>query len=87
MLEGIKRPYEVIVVNDGSTDGSLARLREINSRDPRWRIITFRRNFGQTAAFSAGFDYARGDVVITMDADLQNDPRDVPKLLAGIEQG
>ncbi len=78
VLAGLGCTYEVIAVDDGSTDASLLRLREIHSRDSRWRIIAFRRNFGQTAGFSAGFDYARGDVVITMDADLQNDPTGIP---------
>jgi glycosyltransferase involved in cell wall biosynthesis len=86
-LNEIGRPYEVIVVDDGSRDDSFARLRTVHERDPRWRVIRFRRNFGQTAGFSAGFDAARGDVVITIDADLQNDPRDIPKLLAKIEEG
>jgi glycosyltransferase involved in cell wall biosynthesis len=87
VLAGLGRTYEVIAVDDGSTDASLPRLREIHSRDPRWRIITFRRNFGQTAGFSAGFDYARGDVVITMDADLQNDPAGIPLLLDKMAEG
>lgn len=87
VLAGLGRTYEVIVVNDGSTDASLARLRDLHSRDARWRIVTFRRNFGQTAGFAAGFDYARGDVVITMDADLQNDPAGIPLLLAKMDEG
>ena len=79
--------YEVIVVDDGSRDDSFARLSAIHARDARWRIIRFRRNFGQTAGFSAGFDAARGEIVITSDADLQNDPRDIPKLLAKMAEG
>jgi glycosyltransferase involved in cell wall biosynthesis len=75
------RSYEVIVVDDGSRDGSFERLKTLHERDPRWRIIRFRRNFGQTAAFSAGFAAALGEIIITSDADLQNDPRDIPKLL------
>lgn len=86
-LEATGRSYEVVIVDDGSKDGSFERLREINARDPRWQIIRFRRNFGQTAGFSAGFDAARGDIVITSDADLQNDPRDIPKLLEKMEEG
>jgi glycosyltransferase involved in cell wall biosynthesis len=83
----IDRTYEVIVVDDGSRDNSFARLKAIHEKDPRWRVIRFRRNFGQTAGFSAGFDAARGEIVITIDADLQNDPRDIPKLLARMNDG
>lgn len=79
--------YEVIVVDDGSRDGSFAQLRAVHQRDPRWRIIRFRHNFGQTAGLSAGFDAAQGRIVVTMDADLQNDPRDIPRLLEKIEEG
>jgi glycosyltransferase involved in cell wall biosynthesis len=81
------RSYEVLVVDDGSRDDSFARLKAVHERDACWRIIRFRRNFGQTAGFSAGFDAARGAVVITSDADLQNDPRDIPKLLAKMDEG
>lgn len=87
VLEQLGRPYEVIVVNDGSRDHSLELLREIHSRDRRWRIVSFRRNFGQTAGFAAGFYYARGDIVITMDADLQNDPKGIPLLLDKMAEG
>lgn len=86
-LEAYGKPYEVIIVDDGSTDGSYPLLRQIAEKDKRFRIVRLRRNFGQTAAFAAGFDHARGDVIITMDADLQNDPADIPKLMEKIEEG
>jgi glycosyltransferase involved in cell wall biosynthesis len=81
VLAAIGRPYELILVEDGSVDQTFARLREVQQRDPRVRIIRFRRNFGQTAAFAAGFAAARGAFVITADGDLQNDPADIPRLL------
>jgi glycosyltransferase involved in cell wall biosynthesis len=86
-LDGIGRSYEVVIVDDGSRDGSFECLKAVHAADPRWRIIRFRRNFGQTAGFAAGFAAARGAVVITSDADLQNDPRDIPRLLAKIDEG
>ena len=86
-LEAIGRAYEVIVVDDGSRDESFARLRAIHERDPRWRIIRFRRNFGQSAGFAAGFAAARGQVVVTSDADLQNDPRDIGRVLDKLDEG
>ena len=86
-LSSLGRSFEVILIDDGSTDRSFTILQQIHARDPRFKIIRFRRNFGQTAAFSAGFDLARGYVVVTMDADLQNDPNDIPKLLEKIDQG
>lgn len=86
-LAAVGRSYEVIVVDDGSRDDSFARLKAVHERDGRWRIIRFRRNFGQTAGFSAGFAAARGEIVITSDADLQNDPADIPKLLAKMDEG
>jgi len=79
--------WEVLLVDDGSRDESWRILCDLHQRDPRFRVIRFRRNFGQTAAFSAGFDHARGDVVITMDADLQNDPADIPMLLQTMHDG
>jgi glycosyltransferase involved in cell wall biosynthesis len=81
------KPAEVIIIDDGSKDRSFALLSEIAARDPRFTIIRFRRNFGQTAGFAAGFAQARGDVVITMDADLQNDPMDIPKLMEKVDEG
>ncbi len=86
-LEDFGEPYEVIVVDDGSTDSSFEKLSRIHEQDKRWRIIQFRRNFGQTAGFAAGFDLAQGDVVFTIDADLQNDPADIPLLMAKIDEG
>jgi glycosyltransferase involved in cell wall biosynthesis len=73
--------YEVVAVDDGSTDGTWARLESVRAQDPRWVLVGLRRNFGQTAAMSAGFDHARGDVIVTLDGDLQNDPADIPRLL------
>lgn len=86
-MDPLGRPYEVVVINDGSNDGSMNALREVHARDPRWRVVNFRRNFGQTAAFAAGFEYALGDIVITMDADLQNDPAGIPLVLAKMDEG
>jgi glycosyltransferase involved in cell wall biosynthesis len=86
-LEPIGKRYEVIAVDDGSSDASFAKLREAHARDDRIKVIRFRKNFGQTAAFAAGFDHARGEWVITIDADLQNDPADIPKLLDKAEEG
>lgn len=86
-LEATGYTYEVIIIDDGSKDNSFQKLKEVYERDPRWRILKLRRNFGQTAGLTAGFDAARGDIVITSDADLQNDPRDIPKLLEKIDEG
>jgi len=86
-LEPMGRPYEVLLVDDGSVDGTLQRLLEIEGRDRRVRVLRLRRNFGQTAAFSAGFDHARGEVVVTSDGDLQNDPADIPRLVTRLEEG
>jgi glycosyltransferase involved in cell wall biosynthesis len=79
--------YELILVDDGSGDGSFPLLKGIAESDPRVRVIRFRRNFGQTAAMAAGFDAATGSVVVPMDGDLQNDPTDIPRLLAKIDEG
>jgi glycosyltransferase involved in cell wall biosynthesis len=80
--------YEVIYIDDGSRDGSFEVLKEIQSLDPNnTRVIKFRRNFGQTAAISAGFEHARGEIIIPMDGDLQNDPADIPALIAKLEEG
>jgi glycosyltransferase involved in cell wall biosynthesis len=86
-LERLGRSYEVIYIDDGSTDRSLAKLREIAARDARVRVISLRRNYGQTAAMSAGIDHARGQILIPMDADLQNDPADITRLLAKLDEG
>jgi glycosyltransferase involved in cell wall biosynthesis len=86
-LERLARSYEVIYIDDGSSDESLALLREIAARDSRVRVISLRRNYGQTAAMSAGFDYARGQILIPMDADLQNDPADIGRLLEKLNEG
>jgi glycosyltransferase involved in cell wall biosynthesis len=81
------RPYEIIVVDDGSTDESFTILCKLQSRDPRLRVIRFRRNFGQTAAFAAGFAHARGRLIVTSDGDLQNDPIDIPEMIKKLESG
>jgi glycosyltransferase involved in cell wall biosynthesis len=87
LLSRLQRSAEVIFVDDGSTDRSAFVLRALLSSDRRFRVVRLRRNFGQSAAFSAGFDYARGDIIVTMDGDLQNDPADIPQLLAKIDEG
>lgn len=79
--------YEVIFIDDGSSDGSFALLQELHQEDPRVAIIRFRRNHGQTAAFAAGFDHAQGRYIVTLDADRQNDPADIPRLLERMEEG
>lgn len=86
-LEQLGRPYEIIAVDDGSKDRSFDILRRLARANPHLHVVRFRRNFGQTAAFSAGFHRARGEVIFTIDADLQNDPADIPALLAKIEEG
>jgi glycosyltransferase involved in cell wall biosynthesis len=86
-LDALGRSYEIIYVDDGSTDGSLDLLRRLAERDPRIRVIALRRNYGQTAALSAGIDHARGRILVPMDADLQNDPVDIGRLLDKLEEG
>lgn len=87
VLDKLSREYEIIFIDDGSIDRSLEILSGISLKDPTIVIIKFRRNYGQTAAFAAGFKYASGEVVITMDADLQNDPADIPNLLNKMAEG
>jgi glycosyltransferase involved in cell wall biosynthesis len=87
VLERDARTFEVIVIDDGSTDDTFEQLARLQARDPRLRVIRFRRNFGQTAAFAAGFAYARGRLVVTMDGDRQNDPADISRMAARAEQG
>jgi glycosyltransferase involved in cell wall biosynthesis len=87
VMDRMGRSYEVIFVNDGSTDGSAAMLDGLAAKHPEAKVVHFRRNFGQTAAMMAGFDHASGDVIIPMDGDYQNDPEDIPKMLAKLEEG
>jgi len=84
-LDKLAQDYEILFVDDGSTDRTLSLLEGIQADDKRVMVLSLRRNFGQTAAFAAGFDFARGDIIITMDGDLQNDPDDIPKLLEMIK--
>jgi glycosyltransferase involved in cell wall biosynthesis len=86
-IDTLDKTSELVFVDDGSTDNSFNILKNLQSCDSRVKVIRLRRNFGQTAAFSAGFDLARGNVIITMDGDLQNDPADIPILLAKIDEG
>lgn len=87
VMDNLGRPWEIIFVNDGSTDGTDIKLDEIAAADPRARVVHFRRNFGQTAAMMAGFDHAAGGVIIPMDGDNQNDPADIPRMLEKINEG
>jgi len=86
-LEQLGRTFEVIVVDDGSRDGTFAKLSELAATDHRLKLLRLRRNFGQTAAMAAGFDHAHGDVIVPMDGDLQNDPADISLLIEKIDEG
>ena len=86
-LEGSALEFEMIFVDDGSRDGTVPALRGVASRDPRARVIQLRRNYGQTPSMRAGIDYATGDVIVTMDGDLQNDPADIPQLVEHLQRG
>jgi dolichol-phosphate mannosyltransferase len=87
VLAGLPQKSEIIFINDGSGDGTEAALELIAASDPAVKVINFRRNHGQTAALVAGFDHASGDIIIPMDGDLQNDPNDIPRLIAKLEEG
>lgn len=87
VLGGLAQPYEIIMVNDGSTDATRERLDALAADYPNVRVVHFRRNFGQTPAMMAGIDQARGDILIPLDGDLQNDPTDIPRLLAKLDEG
>jgi glycosyltransferase involved in cell wall biosynthesis len=87
VLDQAGEDYEVLLIDDGSTDGSGAYLETLPEKNPHIRVIQFRRNFGQTAAMSAGFDYAEGNILIPTDADMQNDPADMPAILAKLREG
>jgi undecaprenyl-phosphate 4-deoxy-4-formamido-L-arabinose transferase len=86
-MAGMGRPYEIICINDGSRDGSLKILTAASAADPSLKIIDFNRNYGQHSAVFAGFEAARGEIIITLDADLQNPPEEVPKLVAKMDEG
>lgn len=86
VMERLGEPFELVLVDDGSTDGSSELLDHLAARDPRIRVLHFERNCGQSAALAAGFVHARGRVIITLDADLQNDPEDIPALLPLLAQ-
>src|SRR6201988_1226047 len=87
VMDGIGEPYELVFVDDGSKDNTFKVLSDIYEHDRRMNIVRLRRNFGQTAALKAGFDFARGEVVISMDGDLQHDPEEIPRFLEKIEEG
>jgi glycosyltransferase involved in cell wall biosynthesis len=86
-LDGMGRLFEVLFIDDGSADSSWAVLKGLRQGDPRVKLIRLRKNFGQTAALAAGFDHARGEIIVSLDADLQNDPRDIPALIRKLEEG
>ncbi len=79
VMDALDRSYEIILVDDGSMDTTFERAKTIHEKDAHLRVIKFRRNYGQTPAMQAGFDHAKGKIIISMDGDLQNDPRDIPK--------
>jgi glycosyltransferase involved in cell wall biosynthesis len=87
VLEGLETPFEIVLVDDASTDGGAELLRSLAAVDHRLKVVRLRRNFGQTAALAAGFEYAQGEVIVAMDGDLQHEPEEIPRLLSKIEQG
>jgi len=87
VLPSLARPWEIVFVDDGSTDGSSQRLHDLAARDSRVKVIRFRRNYGQTAAMQAGIQHSAGDVIVTLDGDLQNDPLDIPTLVHKLDEG
>jgi len=87
VLSNLGRNYEVILVDDGSKDSTYNKLKQLHEKNSHFKVIKFRRNFGQTPAMRAGFDFASGGIIITLDADLQNDPKDIPKILEKMDEG
>lgn len=87
VMSGLGMPYEIIYIDDGSRDKTLEKLIALSESDSNLKVIQFRRNFGQTAAMAAGFDHSRYDIVVALDGDLQNDPREIPKMIAKLQEG
>src|SRR5215469_9676131 len=87
VMEGLDEPYELVFVDDGSRDMTVGALSSIAENDSRVKVVVLRRNFGQTAALKAGFDAARGEVIISMDGDLQHDPEEIPSFVGKLEEG
>src|SRR5262245_28764783 len=86
VLDRLGRSFEIVFVDDGSTDGTARQVRAARERDPRVKLVRLRRNFGKAAALSAGFDHSSGRVIVTMDGDLQDDPEEIPRFLATLEE-
>ena len=87
VLKKLRKSYEIWFIDDGSRDSTLKTIKELKKKDKHVKFITFRRNFGKAAALSAGFEHANGDIIITMDGDLQDEPEEIPKFIAKIEEG